>query len=163
MITIAPLPRDRTEEVLHLELGPGQGAFVHPIADMVTEATPGVAFHVIRDGDLAVGFFKTDCGYCERHDFAPKGAPGLRGFLIGFQYQGRGYGRAAMRALPAYLRRLLPDAEAVYLTVNCANPVARHAYVSGGWEDTGTLYHGGSSGPQAVLRLALGVQVAAAT
>jgi RimJ/RimL family protein N-acetyltransferase len=155
MITLAPLPRDRVGEVLHLELGSDQRDFVHPIAEMVREDTAGVAFHVIRAGAEAVGFFKTDRFYAGRHDFAGPGEPGLRGMLIGAQYQGRGHGRAAMAALPDYLRGALPGARSVVLTVNLRNGAAQRLYLAGGWQDSGTLYLGGNSGPQTVLRLAL--------
>ncbi|MCB2137101.1 MAG: GNAT family N-acetyltransferase [Rhodobacteraceae bacterium] len=155
MIGLAPLPRTRCGEVLHLELGEGQQDFVHPIADMVREDRPGVDFHVIRAGTQAVGFFKTDIGYADRHGFARPGEPGLRGMLIGAQYQGRGYGKAAMAALPGYLARFLPKHDAVLLTVNCRNPTALRVYLSGGWLDTGATYEGGNSGPQHILRLSL--------
>ena len=155
MIILAPLPRDRVGDVLHLELAKNQRAFVHPIADMVREDTPGVAFHVIRAEDEAVGFFKTDLEYADRHDFAAPGEPGIRGMLIGAQYQGRGYGKTTMAVLPGYLRRALPGAQSVLLTVNCHNPAARHVYLSGGWLDTGAFDDGGNSGPQHILRLPL--------
>ncbi len=155
MITLAPLPRDRVGEVLHLELAADQHDFVHPIAEMVRENVPGVEFHVIRAGAEAVGFFKTDRFHAVRPDFALPGEPGLRGMLIGAQYQGRGHGKAAMAALPAYLRTALPGARSVVLTVNLRNGAARHVYLSGGWQDTAALHAGGDSGPQTVLRLAL--------
>ncbi len=155
MITLAPLAPERVGEVLHLRLAAGQEAFVHPIADMVRETTPGVAFHVVRAGTEAVGFFKTDRDYAERHDFAPPGMPGLRGMLIGAQYQGRGHGKAAIAALPDYLRGHFPERAAVMLTVNCRNAPARHVYLAGGWVDTGAIYSGGNSGPQHILRLDL--------
>ncbi|MEI2807887.1 GNAT family N-acetyltransferase [Albidovulum sp.] len=155
MIALAPLPRGRVGEVLHLELAPDQRDFVHPIAEMVREDTAGVAFHIIRAGAVAVGFFKTDRFYAERHPFARPGEPGLRSMLIGAQYQGCGHGKAAMAVLPAYLRKALPGARSAVLTVNLRNGAARHVYLAGGWEDTGTLHAGGNSGPQTVLRLAL--------
>lgn len=155
MITLAPLARVRVDEVLHLRLAGGQAAFVHPIADMVRETTPGVAYHVVRAGAEAVGFFKTDRDYADRHDFAPAGVPGLRGMLIGAQYQGRGFGKAAIAALPAYLRGQFPVAGSILLTVNCRNAPARHVYLAGGWVDTGAIYSGGNSGPQHILRLDL--------
>ncbi len=109
-----------------------------------------------RDGGEVVGFFKTDRDYAKRHDFAPPGIPGLRGMLIGAQYQGKGYGRAVMAALPAYLAGVFPGKSAILLTVNCTNPLARHVYLAGGWRDTGALYQGGRTGPQHILQLDLG-------
>ena len=155
MIRLAPLPRGDAFQVLHLKAAPDQLAFIGPIEDMVREDTPGVAMHVILAGDEVVGFFKTDATYAQRHDFAQPDEPGIRGMLIGKQYQHRGYGSAAMTQMPGYLRHLFPQAETAILTVNCNNPGAIKAYVLGGWHDTGELYHGGRSGPQHIYRLRL--------
>lgn len=155
MITLAPLSRDRVDAVLHLELRPDQAAFVGEISEMVQDPHPERDFHVLRDGDETVGFFKIDRDYAPSHDFADPAGWGLRGLLIGAQYQGRGLGRALMAALPDYLAETYPGQQLYYLTVNCRNNVAYRAYLRGGWEDTGELYHGGSSGPQHILRLSL--------
>lgn len=153
MIQIADLPRDRVDEVLHLALGPGQADFVGTIGDMVKDPLPARDFHVVRDGAEPVGFFKIDRDYAPTHAFAEVHGWGLRGLLIGAQYQGRGLGRALLAALLGYLAGRYPGQTLYYLTVNCRNTRAHSAYLSGGWTDTGGLYHGGSSGPQNILRL----------
>jgi GNAT superfamily N-acetyltransferase len=153
MILIDDLPRDRVEEVLHLALGPGQADFVGRIAEMVTDPLPARDFHVVRDGLETVGFFKIDRDYAPSHDFAAPNGWGLRGLLVGAQYQGRGLGRALLAALPGYLRGRYPGQMLYYLTVNCRNVLAHTTYLKGGWTDAGGLYHGGSSGPQHILRL----------
>jgi GNAT superfamily N-acetyltransferase len=155
MIRISDLPRDRVGEVLHLALGPGQADFVGAIGDMVTDPLPARDFHAVRHGDQVVGFFKIDRDYAPTHAFAEVHGWGLRGLLIGAQYQGRGFGRALLTALPGYLTRRYPGQTLYYQTVNCRNTRAHGAYLSGGWTDTGELYHGGSAGPQHILRLDL--------
>ncbi len=155
MITISALPRDRVEEVLHLALGPGQADFVGTIDEMVKDPLPTRDFHMVRDGAERVGFFKIDRDYAAFHDFADPRGWGLRGLLIGAQYQGRGLGRAMLAALPDYLKGHYPGQRLYYLTVNCRNARAYTAYLSGGWTASGGLYHGGSSGPQHILRLDL--------
>jgi GNAT superfamily N-acetyltransferase len=155
VITLAPLPRADAGQVLHLTLGLGQDAFVGKISDMVGDPNPLADFHCILHGDQAVGFFKIDRGYAPDHDFAEDGAFGLRGFLIGAQYQWRGYGAAALRALPGYLAAQYPAQTQFYLTVNCDNGVAHRSYLQNGWTDLGALYHKGRSGPQHILRLSL--------
>jgi len=155
VISLSPLPHARAAEVLHLEVADHQRAFVHPIADMVQETTRGVAMHVIRWNGAAIGFFKTDATYAERYDFAAEGEIGIRGVLIGAQYQGLGYGKAAMAALPGYLGQAFPEAGAAVLTVNCTNPTARRVYEASGWRDTGALYLGGNAGPQHIYRMEL--------
>lgn len=153
MIQIADLPRDRVDEVLHLALGPGQADFVGSIGDMVKDPLPARDFHVVRDGSEVVGFFKIDRDYAPSHDFAEPHGWGLRGLLIGAQYQGRGLGRALLAALPAYLRMRYPGRTLYYLTVNCRNARAYKAYLAGGWTDAGRLYLKGRAGPQNILRL----------
>ncbi|MGI3183487.1 GNAT family N-acetyltransferase [Nioella aestuarii] len=155
MITISDLPRDRGAEVSHLALGPGQADFVGVIDNMVKDPSPDRDFHAVREGDTVVGFFKIDRGYAPFHDFAQAHGWGLRGLLIGAQYQGLGLGRAMLAVLPGYLRARYPSQRLYYLTVNCRNTRAYSAYLSGGWMDAGALYHGGSSGPQHILQLDL--------
>ena len=155
MIAIAPLPADQTQDVLHLELQAWQQGFVHPISQMVQEINADVDFHIIRKHDQVVGFFKTDRAYDQAHEFAKTGELGLRGFLIGAQFQKQGIGRATMAALPRYLRKIYPDQPTVVLTVNCKNPAALRAYLGGGFRDEGEIYHGGNAGAQHILRLAL--------
>jgi RimJ/RimL family protein N-acetyltransferase len=80
----------------------------------------------------------------------------LRGFFVDAAAQGRGVATRAVAALPDAVRRDLPAARSVVLTVNVRNPVARAVYVRGGFVDAGELHLGGSAGPQHVLRLDLG-------
>ena len=81
----------------------------------------------------------------------------LRGFFVDAAAQGRGVATRAVALLPDVVRRDLPAARSVVLTVNVRNPVARAVYVRGGFVDAGELYLGGSAGPQHVLRLELAV------
>jgi RimJ/RimL family protein N-acetyltransferase len=80
----------------------------------------------------------------------------LRGFLVDAAAQGRGVATRAVAALPEVVRRDVPAARSVVLTVNVRNPAARAVYLRGGFVDTGELYLGGSAGPQHVLRLEVG-------
>lgn len=153
MIAISDLPRDRVQEVTHLALGPGQAEFVGTIGEMVADPLPDRDFHLVRKAGEVVGFFKIDRDYAPTHPFAEPCAWGLRGLLIGAQYQGRGLGRALLAALPGYLALRYPGQGLYYLTVNCRNTLAYEAYLNAGWRDAGGLYHGGRSGPQNILRL----------
>ncbi|WP_284165516.1 GNAT family N-acetyltransferase [Frigidibacter sp. SD6-1] len=155
MITLSPLPADRLSDAAHLEVPPDQQQFVGTLDKLLGDLSSDVGLHAIRADGRVIGLFKTDLAYAERHAFAHPAEPGLRGMLIGGQYQGLGYGKAAMAALPAYLRKALPAAASIALTVNCRNPAARHIYLAGGWVDTGEIYHGGAAGPQHILRLPL--------
>jgi len=136
-ITLAPLPRDAGARVAHLEVLPEQLAHVAEIGQMLGEPTPEVDFHAIFADAEAVGFFKIDRPEVVSWPFARRGEIGLRGFLIGAQYQGHGHGRAAVAALPAYLAAHYPAAPSAVLAVDDDNPVARRLYGSGGWAETG--------------------------
>lgn len=155
MIHLADLPRDRVGEVLHLTLPSGQADFVGEIGQMVADPLPTRDFHVARQGQEAVAFFKIDRDYAPSHDFALAHGWGLRGLLVGGQYQGRGLGRSLLAALPGYLGRCYPGQRLYYLTVNCRNTRAYRAYVLAGWRDHGGLYLKGRAGPQHILRLDL--------
>ncbi|MGZ9811787.1 GNAT family N-acetyltransferase [Pseudoroseicyclus sp. H15] len=155
LIALAPLPRAAAAEVMHLQLPAAQAAFVARIELMLGEARQSVEFHKVMAGEEAVGFFKIDRAYGEDSGFAGPEDTGLRGFLIGGQYQGQGFGRATLEALPDYLRAQYPGLRLVRLTVNEKNPVARAIYLKTGWRQTGLIWQGGRSGPQDVLALEL--------
>lgn len=152
-VTLAPLGPDAHDDMRHLDVHDAQLDFVAPIEQMLGEPTPGVDFHCIRRGDGAVGFFKIDPPGISCFDFVPPDALGMRGLLIGAQYQGLGYGRAALAALPAYLKARY-DAPRAVLSVDVGNPVARRLYVAHGWVETGEVHHG-RTGPAPVLHLTL--------
>lgn len=152
MIALHPLgPGDRAL-VEHLAVAPEQERFSGRAADAFDAAEPGVDLHAIAEGGRVVGFFKIDRRYPETHPFAQPGDVGLRGFLIDRREQGRGLAGAAVRALGPYLAARHPEAPAVVLTVNAANPAAIACYRKGGFTKTGELWHGGRAGPQHVMR-----------
>lgn len=75
----------------------------------------------------------------------------LRGFYLGAAHQGRGWGTAAARAVPALAASVHPGVELVVLTVNDTNTAARRAYAAAGFVETGTRYLAGPAGPQQVM------------
>jgi GNAT superfamily N-acetyltransferase len=155
VISLTLLPRDRTGEVLHLGLGPGQEEFLTPMPRLVEDPRDEVDFHVVRSGPEAVGFFKIDRDWAAHSGAARPGDWGLRAFLIGAQYQGRGHGTAALAALPGHLRQIYGRREPIFLTVNLRNATAYRLYLAAGWIDTVRLHDGGRSCPERVLRLDL--------
>ncbi len=155
-VSLAPLASEWLKEVRGLKPLPDQEQFSGTASHILADARAGVDFHAILDGGRPVGLFKIDRDYEDGRHFAEPGAWGLRGVMIGADYQGRGVGSAAFRVLSAYLRTVYPDLNRLWLTVNCRNSHARQTYLRGGWIDDGTLYHGGAAGPQHVLRLELG-------
>ena len=115
-----------------------------PVAEQDPARTP---YAIVLAGE-PVGFFVLDTTPSESELL-------LRAFFVDARWQGRGVASAALRGLPALVRRERPTARAVVLTVNVRNPLARSVYLSGGFVDDGELYLGGALGPQHVLRLDL--------
>ena len=156
MITLHRLDRAQLHRLEHLRLRPGQQRFVGSGAQMIRDTGVGVTFHEVRaPAGNAVGMFKLDPLYFERHEFATPQDVGLRGLLIDAAAQGQGYGSAALDALADHVRAVNADRSSLVLTVNTTNPVARYIYLRAGFRDRGEKYFGGSSGPQHVLWLTL--------
>ena len=155
MVTLVHLGRQDEAAARRLEVLPAQRAFVDPVADTLARLGPGEDPHVVKAGDSVVGFFVINRHYETKYDHALSGALGLEEFSIGAAHQGRGHGKAALRALPGYLRAAYCAYRLIQLTVNCRNPVARDIYLAGGFIDEGALYRGGRSGPQHILQLTL--------
>lgn len=155
MISLHRLAAGRLHRLAGLRTRPGQGDFVGHGAEMILDPTPEVTFHEIRAADgRTVGMFKLDPLYWQRHGFATPNDIGLRGLLIDAPLQGRGFGGAALAALPAHVRDHYPERRALVLTVNVANPVAYRAYLRAGLEDRGEFYQG-PQGAEHILWLGL--------
>jgi len=155
-VELRPLDDAMRPAVLAIGLGPGQEQFSGAPAKTVPlgDAHASREHVVIVRDDVPVGYFQLD------RDSVP-GAPrdpdvlGLRAFLVDLAVQGQGVARAAMAALPAYVRARFPDRRRVVLTVNVTNPAAIAVYRRAGFADTGEVYVNGPAGPQHVLVLDL--------
>jgi ribosomal protein S18 acetylase RimI-like enzyme len=156
-VTLAPLTADLRAGVLAIEVLPEQVRFGGVPAASMPAADREMAREsvvILRDG-VPVGYFQLDTRSVPGAP-AGKDVIGLRALVIDQGAQGQGVGRAAMRALPAYVRARFPERRIVTLTVNVDNPAAIALYASTGFVDAGRgLYHGGSAGPQHVLQLEL--------
>ncbi len=100
-----------------------------------------------------MGFFKIDPPGVSCFAVVAADSIGLRGLLIGAQYQGKGYGGTAMAALPAYLAAQY-DAARAMLSVDHHNPVARRLHKVYGWIETGAV-HDARTGPAPVMQRTL--------
>lgn len=156
-VTLSPLTPELRAGVLNIQVAPEQVRFggvpatSMPAADR-DQARESVV--ILRDGQ-PVGYFQLDLRSVPG---APAGKDiiGLRALAIDLAAQGQGVGRAAMLALPGYVRARFPGRTTVALTVNVDNPPAIRLYASTGFVDAGTgVYHGGHAGPQHVLLLAV--------
>jgi ribosomal protein S18 acetylase RimI-like enzyme len=154
-VTLSPLLPDLREATLRIAVAPEQVRFGGTPAASIPAADRELAREsvvILRDG-VPVGYFQLDLRSVPGAP-AGKDIVGLRALAIDRAAQGQGVGRAAMRALPAYVRARFPERTTVALTVNTDNPAAIALYASAGFVDAGTgLYHGGHAGPQHVLLL----------
>lgn len=61
----------------------------------------------------------------------------VSGLRIGAQFQGRGLGTQALRALPDWVERHWPHARSIVLSVDEENHAAIRSYAKAGWVDHG--------------------------
>lgn len=154
IIRVSPVTPDLREAVLHLHVRPEQDAFVSPPAHTLPDAEQcrGSEPMAILLDDTVMGYYRIErsarsiTGRDEDAD-----ALGLRSFQLDAAWQGRGLGIRAIDILLTDLARRHPQARRIVLTVNCANAAALVLYLRAGFVDSGTLYHGGRSGPQHLL------------
>ena len=148
-ITLTRIPPRQLAQLVQLRQHPGQ--YANDGATMILDDTPQLSFHAIHADGQLVGMLKLDPLYPERHDFADETDLGLRGMLIDMAHQGKGYGSAAISALPVYAARAYPQKHRLVLTVNLLNPAGYAAYRRAGMRDDGQIFTGGARGPQHIL------------
>ena len=151
-LTIRPGKPTDHPALLTLSVHDEQQPFVGHIADLLAANSATRHPFVLAADSTLVGFFHIDTGYADEDDFAQPVDIGLRAFFIDQRQQGLGYGRQAMTYLPQLMQTHYPEAKRLVLTVNCNNPTAYQLYCRNGFVDHGELYHGGSAGPQHILR-----------
>lgn len=91
---------DNAAAVRSLEVRPEQRSFVSPNAESLTEAetqTHAVPFAIYSDGDLV--------GFLMLYDDGALPMIGLWRLMIAQEFQGRGFGAAAVRAVIDYARQ----------------------------------------------------------
>lgn len=133
MITFREIDKSNYMDCICLQVADNQKGFVADNARSLLEAhyEEGIYTRAIYDGDTMVGFVL--------FDYDPE-IPGwsLSRMMIGQQYQGRGYGTAAVKALLQYFRDTMGIRE-VYLCVERENTVAAALYHKLGFCDVGTV------------------------
>lgn len=112
---------------------------------------------VLLAADKPVAFFVLDRGERIARYTPNPNAVLLRALSVDHKEQGRGYGQAAMRLLPEFIRSRLPEVNEVALAVNARNEHARHVYVRAGFRDRGYRVMG-VQGIQHILHLDLEIR-----
>ncbi|MCH8536130.1 MAG: GNAT family N-acetyltransferase [Alkalimonas sp.] len=151
MLAIRPCPTSPPAELWQLQVLPTQQPYVLPIEEQLAQQRSGEHFQLLYQQDELVGCFILDSQYSRYHEFAGPKDLGLRGFFIAAAAQGKGYGKAALQQLPGYVQQHFSQFQRLILTVNCRNMVAHQLYLATGFQDSGSLYYGGPSGPQHII------------
>ncbi len=156
MVSIERYTHNRQDEAALLSVKAHQVEFtVSDVPETVVGLSEDEHPHLIINDNKAVGFFLLDLGYSEKYHFSKDKAIGVRALLIDQEYQGKGIAKSAIKSLVSYVRNNYSEFEAIQLTVNCRNISAYQCYLKSGFEDTGTLYHGGPVGPQHIMQVQL--------
>lgn len=133
-VTLRPINEHNFLEAFHLELAPGQEAFVSsPIRSLAqayvyrNQCTP----FGIYDGDTMVGYVMVIYDYDEE-------SYNIWHMMIDQAEQGKGYGKAALQRVLDYIReKPFGDSAHVLLTCNPENHPALHLYKALGFTESG--------------------------
>ena len=146
MVTLRRITAENLWEIVALEGGEDQRHFVADNTRSILEAYAGISGggtalpFGIYAGEVPVGFLMIGYG-CEDWPDAPAIAHdnySLWRLMIDENYQGQGYGKAALAAALRYIRTL-PCGPATYcwLSYEPENTVAQKLYASFGFTETG--------------------------
>lgn len=133
VIMLRPVTKENYEVCCKLHVAKEQEAYVAPNVFSLTQSKylPERIPVAIYWDETMIGFglYGIDTGRNENWLFR---------FMLGNQYQGRGWGK---QAFAAFLDMVSARAgyDAVYLSVNLENKTAQHMYRSFGFEDTGKM------------------------
>ena len=147
VIRLVPVGGDNVDEILALRVKEEQRGFVAPNDQSLIEAYIALSHHGaafafgLYDGDTAVGFCMIGFGADDDWTDAPSVAAGnynLWRLMIDARFQGRGYGRAAMREILAWIGRApCGPAALCWLSYAPENEAARALYGSFGFRENG--------------------------
>lgn len=152
MITLRPITWDNYMDVLKLQVAESQKGFVASNSESLAEAyldmvdADGDPFITlaIYNGEEAVGFIMS--ARDDDHDYENDTEPCyfINRFMVDEEFQGRGFGKAAMEQFVQYLKSTWPRGEAVhlYLGYKESNHAARKFYTGLGFAETGEIKYG---------------------
>ena len=139
-VHLKPVDRDNWRAMVRITTRPGQehfvstpawsiaGCYVRKYGDQY-EYSP----MVISDGDIIVGYVTLVCDPASFDDYW------IDDIVIDGIYQGRGYGRAAMKAVLELMQQRYSKCRVIRLTCFRGNDTAAALYRSLGFEPTGEM------------------------
>jgi diamine N-acetyltransferase len=143
-VTLRDITRQNWRECVNLKVRPDQQHFVATNAGSMAQARyePEWIPLAVYDGATMVGFVMYGIALDDRQHWI------LR-VMVDTAHQGKGYGRAAMRALLTRMRAD-PTCDEIFISYEPDNAVAEALYLSLGFEKTGAIVEG-----EVVARLAV--------
>ncbi len=149
-IHLEKLTWDTVEDVLKLKVSKEQKEFVAPNRDsmidayfaVTEEAIPVFTFGVYL-GKKPVGFLMIayDVPWAEQYYDLPRGYYYIWRFMIDKRYQGKGYGKEALKLAIDFIKTSPSGkAECCWLSYEPENEVARNLYLSFGFEEKKELW-----------------------
>jgi len=137
IVHLREINQDNWKQAIRLAVAPDQKRFVASNLYSIAEAIFNPTFAplaIYNEAETMVGFLM--------HGANPDNDElWILRLMVGQQYQGRGYGRAAMEEI---IRRLQarPDCQEIFTSYKPGNHVAARLYQSLGFEDTGRIEDG---------------------
>jgi len=147
MIRLEAVNGENVWDILKLHVGDAQKSFVAPNDVSIIEAYIAITHHGhafpfgIYEADTPVGFCMIGFGADDEWVDAPVIAQGnynLWRFMIDERYQGKGYGREAMKRIMDYIAgEPCGPADYCWLSYEPENTAAKALYASFGFRETG--------------------------
>lgn len=130
-----PVTGQNRSAVEMLGVAKGQEGYVESVCECLAEADGRRSWRpvALRDGKLLVGFAM----YGYFWEYFPFGRVWLDRLLIDARYQGKGYGKKALKGLLRRIFREYPHQKRVYLSVYRENEPAIALYERAGFRFTG--------------------------
>ena len=144
-MTLREITRENWLQCVRLKVAPEQEPFVAPNGVSLAQSKyePEWVPLALYDNEEMVGFVM--------YGVSPEeGKHWILRVMVDRRYQGKGYGRAAMRLLLDRLRAI-PGCDEVAISYEPENDVARRLYASCGFRETGEIIEG-----ETVARLSFG-------
>lgn len=143
-VTLQKIDENNWRDAYRLKVAPEQTHFVAPNAYSLTEAAyskpDGHLYPLaIYDGETMVGFAMYEDN--KSPETKERDIYFICRVMVGSEYQGKGYGRAAMVALLDKIKAE-PDCKQIGISYEPHNEVARKLYLSLGFVETGEIVDG---------------------
>jgi diamine N-acetyltransferase len=137
-ITLRDVTRDNWLECVRLKVAEDQQRYVASNAVSLAQSKyePECVPLAVYDGETMVGFVMY-----HPEDYGLSKLWFIERLMVGQQYQGKGYGRAAMEGLIAHLKAI-PGYAAILISFIPVNTAADRLYSSLGFTDTGEIEEG---------------------